>query len=340
MRIKNLARIILLLLGSWTSFAYDGQDAYLYIQGDKQHPFYVKLEDTMQARYGKDYCIIPKLASGPAHIAILFQQNAFPPLQFTILMPESGSRGFMLVKKEDSFMLYDLQQDFYLLPGNTESEDHLPVMDRHLPVPVPNSPIVANGNTETAAPAEEVRTPVTVSKPATVLSPADQKEETPKETEKPKAEAKPVFIPDLELIKDRKPEISRTGVAVPAGLVVDSSSGTQNTTVISRPKAVAIVNSDCPQPLSNQDFSKVFNGLNGRKTDEERLDYFSSQLGYCYASWQARTLVGKMETDAARYELLHKIYPRITDQSEFPLLDDVLTTDIWKAEFLRLVHPK
>jgi hypothetical protein len=61
-------------------------------------------------------------------------------------------------------------------------------------------------------------------------------------------------------------------------------------------------------------------------------------LDKCYETWQARTLAAKFSGDAARYELLRKIYPRITDQASFPLLDDLLTTDIWKTEFNRLVH--
>src|SRR4051812_5036348 len=100
--------------------------SFLYIQGDKQTPFYVKLEEAMQPRFGKNYCIIPQLATGPAHIEILFQQNAFPPQQFTVLIPEGGSRGFLLVKKDEGFALYDLQQGFYLSAGNAEADDHLP----------------------------------------------------------------------------------------------------------------------------------------------------------------------------------------------------------------------
>ena len=88
--------------------------SYIYIQGDKTIPFYVKVEGKMQARYGKNYCIIPQLKAGPVHIDILFQQNVLPSQSFTIDVPENGSRGFLLDKQKDGYALYDLQTKKYL----------------------------------------------------------------------------------------------------------------------------------------------------------------------------------------------------------------------------------
>ena len=96
---NRLLLIVWLLLGALPASA--GKFSYLYIQGDQKTPFYVKLDDAMQPRYGKNYCIIPKLAPGPIHIEILFQQNIFPPQQFNIQIPEDGARGFLLVNSKD-----------------------------------------------------------------------------------------------------------------------------------------------------------------------------------------------------------------------------------------------
>lgn len=123
-----MKRLLLCLLLPILPLLVKGKEglAYLYIQGDKQTPFYVKLEDAMQPRYGKNYCIVPQLAPGPAHIEILFQQNAFPPQQFTVMIPDGGSRGFLLVKETEGFSLYDLRQGFYLHAGNKEEDDRQP----------------------------------------------------------------------------------------------------------------------------------------------------------------------------------------------------------------------
>ena len=99
--------------------------SYVYIQGDKQIPFYVKLEDDMLPRYSKNYTIIPQLAAGAINIQILFQQNEYPVQRFTIQVPQDGYRGFLLTKRDNAFALFDIQQHFYLLPGE-EGEDHLP----------------------------------------------------------------------------------------------------------------------------------------------------------------------------------------------------------------------
>ena len=88
--------------------------SYIYIQGDKGTPFYVKMEGKMLPRYGKNYCIIPELNPGPIHIEILFQQNAMPSRKFTIEVPENGYRGFLLTAKDGSYELYDLQKNITL----------------------------------------------------------------------------------------------------------------------------------------------------------------------------------------------------------------------------------
>jgi len=89
--------------------------SYIYIQGDKQVPFYVKMEGKMMPRYGKNYNIISELNPGPVHLEILFQQRMFPSQKFTIQVPEHGCRGFLLTKHaNDSFAFYDLQRKQYL----------------------------------------------------------------------------------------------------------------------------------------------------------------------------------------------------------------------------------
>lgn len=96
------------------------QLSYIYIQGDKQTPFYVKLEGKMVERYGKNYCIIPNVEPGRTHIEILFQQHMYPAQKFTINVPEGGCRGLLLHKGNNGFELYDLQQKKYLGPNGDE----------------------------------------------------------------------------------------------------------------------------------------------------------------------------------------------------------------------------
>ncbi|MEO6832853.1 MAG: DUF4476 domain-containing protein, partial [Chitinophagaceae bacterium] len=263
---------------------------------------------------------------GPAHIEILFQQNAFPPQKFTILMPQSGSRGFLLTHQADTWMLYDLQQGFYLPAGNTEAEDRMPsdntIAQNTTPqkintISIDNSPAAANIARENPYIKADVERQKAEEKAA------EKPIETPAET--PVDDDQPHFIKGLELPNHSKENTNGT-------ITPESTPGAMSG------HNSGIVNTDCPNPLSNEDFSKVFSEMSSQSSDEDRLDFMSKKLNYCYQSWQARTLVGRLEGDAARFELLKKIYPRITDQSAFPLLDDLLTAPIWKAEFDKLIH--
>ena len=92
--------------------------SYVYIQGDKITPFYVKLEGKMMPRYGKNHCIISELGPGTIDIEVLFQQNSLPPRKFTIDVPENGALGFLLDKQGSGFALYDLQTRKYLMPND------------------------------------------------------------------------------------------------------------------------------------------------------------------------------------------------------------------------------
>ncbi len=91
--------------------------AFVYIQGDKVTPFYVKKDGKMLPRYGKNYCIIPKLDSGSIDIEILYQQNIFNPQTYTFDVPAGGCRSFLLTKKDTAYSLFDLETKAYLYPN-------------------------------------------------------------------------------------------------------------------------------------------------------------------------------------------------------------------------------
>jgi hypothetical protein len=111
-----IAPLVLLLITQASAQPF----SYVYIQGDKNTPFYVKLEGQMMPRYGKNYCILSELSPGLIHIEILFQQHAFHPKKFTIRVPENGYRGLMLCKQDTTFVFYDLLAKKYL--GTNEEQ--------------------------------------------------------------------------------------------------------------------------------------------------------------------------------------------------------------------------
>lgn len=275
--------------------------SYVYIQGDKKTPIYVKLDDEMMPRYGKNYCILPQLVPGPIHVTILFQQNIYPPQDFTIVVPENGSRHFLLTTSDTSFALYDLTQRFYLHAGNSETDDHVPLVSTLL---TPNS-------------SDPIHSPLT----DTIPVPAD----TLKIQADSPASSDPRF---LNMVLDRNPDSAGTVLTD----LVNNDSGTINNELV-------VPNSDCPSAISDEDFGKIYRRMIDKSGDEDRLSYIEEQSDKCYSTWQVRTLASMLSMDAARFSLFKKFYSRITDQKEFPLLDDLLRDSAWKDAFSQLIHP-
>lgn len=307
MRYKLLIFICLLCTMRYSAFAL----SYIYIQGDKQVPFYVKFEGEMQPRYGKNYSIISQLAPGPVHLQILFQQNTYPAQEFTLNIPENGERGFLLIKKGDAFSLYDVSQKFYLPAGNTLEDDHLPeteVSNVAVEEPIIQKPIAKTPIKKTSA------------KPV--------KQAHAKPVPKPKAIAKapvkkngsmgPQFINDIELDNVHTVQAGGDGKV--------------------HKTPVAIINSDCPKAVDNDAFDRIREKAVD-KSDENRIAYLLDQTDKCFTTYQVRQLSNTLKTDAEKFTFLKDIYSRVTDQAMFPSLEDELSTEEWKGYF-RNILPK
>ncbi len=273
----------------------------MYIQGDKQTPFYVKFEDEMLPRYGKNYCIISQLAPGPIKIQILFQQNVYPVQTFNIQVPENGTRGFLLTQKGDAFSLYDIQQQFYLPAGNSLEDDKLPAVPTNMNLQAPEQP-EKNEIAEQAPIINEQQQPTT-SQPVAVNEPR-------------KPTNGPDFI-DIELNNDNSNTVAAGSEQI---------------------KNPNIPNSDCPKAIDYELFEAIQKKAND-KPDKSRLKYLLEKTeANCFTTNQARVLARTLKNDPERYTFLKKVYARVTDQSKFPALEALLTTQEWKSYF-RLIIP-
>ena len=286
--------------------------SYIYIEGDGV-PFYVKFEGDMQPRYGKNYCIIPKLIAGPVHVQILFQQNIFPPQEYIIRVPDSGSRSFRLTKTAGAYSLYDIQQHFYLPPGNKESDDNLPAV---IPVTAAQNDTGRTGPSFKKAFAFLDKKPAFLQRKPDAVTPVDTPDNGPH------------FIPGITL------GAPADAPAKPANQVYDTAMITAT-----RAPEPASTATDCT-PVSDTGFRQIYQHATGQQTDEDRVAYLQGETGFCFKCWQVRTLAGTLTGDAARYTFLKNIYPRVSDQSAFPLLDDLLRTNTWKTAFAKIAAPQ
>lgn len=88
----------------------------MYIQGDGTLPFYIKLDGSMQPRYGPNHCIITGVTNGLHQLEILFQQNKHEPVYFNVTMNEDTALAYLLYERENIFTLYDLNSKNYIQP--------------------------------------------------------------------------------------------------------------------------------------------------------------------------------------------------------------------------------
>lgn len=376
--LHNFRKILTVCLLLISSYASADRFSYVYIQGDKQIPFYVKLEDYMLPRYSKNYCIIPQLAPGLIHLQILFQQNQYPAQSFNIQVPADGYRGFLLTKLETGFALYDIQQHFYLMPGD-QGEDHLPVAN------VSTTAQLVTENKEPTTETSLTRT-VNTSSPTTVTTTNNDA---------------PQFM-DMELNNERKPVLTNTPETEPKEEIIVSPSSnntatntppteivtennnyppptepvytpqeapqqnvyTENVNVANEPSveesqmhnteeemkqpvpelienAPPIVNSDCSDALSDPKFDDIFVTSKGKNSDDKRIGYLMKKADdYCFTTRQAFLLCRQLQAESMRYSFLKKIYPHVTDQQNFPLLADALFKTLeWKSYFKLIYAP-
>ena len=114
---RHLSIIVALcLLNTYSYRALAKGTSYIYIQGDKEIPFYVKVDGTMMPRYFKNHLVIPHIEMGSHIIEIMFEQNQLEPIDFSIVVPEQRHIGFLLCKRDGKYMLYDLATKQYIAP--------------------------------------------------------------------------------------------------------------------------------------------------------------------------------------------------------------------------------
>lgn len=317
MQFKRIFYFIpLLCLALLSSQASAQSFSYVYIQGDKQTPFYVKLEDEMQPRYGKNYSIISRLAPGAINIEILFQQNIYPSQKFTIRVPENSYRGFLLSHKGNAFSLYDIQQQFYLPAGNSLEDDHMPETDPGKNFVTTNNPVTTATTTPAPEPIIKTKTKKTVNKKVPV--------------EKTIVSTTPQFIENVELNGEKTIQNAHPDA------VINTSADT-NSVVTTTVNKTNIPNSDCPKPMTRSVFEDIYDKTE-KRSDKNKLRFLLGKLDLCYTSAQVRILTKQLSDDPERFEFLKQVYPHVTDQSNYAALGSLLSTREWKDQFLQIIQ--
>ena len=89
---------------------------YLYLQGDKELPFYAMLDGKMCERYGLNHVTVSGISGGNHELVVSFRRNEMPPEKFSVEMLAGYHRAFLLVLKDRIYKLYDLEAKTYIDP--------------------------------------------------------------------------------------------------------------------------------------------------------------------------------------------------------------------------------
>jgi hypothetical protein len=354
-----LSVCLIMLFGLQWAIAKDY--AYIYIEGDKQTPFYVKLEGQMMPRLGKNYCILSNMDAGISNIEILFQQNQFPPQDFVIKVPEGGSRGFLLKKVNDhQWALYDMQQGFYIMSGNTINDDRL------VPAATPNeSSVVTNPVAQTQPPVASESLPAFVApakskgKKAAVVAAAaatdaavtnstsDKKFingiELNSDGSVPAAAVAAVPVAAVTTKKIKKGRTIKADTASLAAAQADEFEEVKKREAAANAALVApgIPNSDCKTPMSNEAFEDFATKILDQTDDDDKLKVLiKNKDRNCFTTEQVRIIANNFETQSGRYEVTRVLFSRTSDQDNYPKLEALFKTNYLKDKFKEIMNPK
>jgi hypothetical protein len=302
-------------------FKTSAQSSYLYIQGDKEKPFYVKVNGVMSNRYGKNYCIFPQLKEGTWKVEILYEQNTVPSQENSIIIPNNSFRAFLLAKKDGNYALYDIHQQFYLKPGDA---DHYFANQTMTEAPI------AVEEKKPEEPKKEIEKPKKVFKA-----------EEPKKEEKKKIE-EPQFVNNVVINEaDETPANNtiKTNKEEPKPTTTNPTKTEQTKEVKLESNATPIYNNNCPTAMRDKDYDDLLKNAKAIGKGDKLVKFLLGKIpSNCYTTKQVYQLADLLDEEAIIYLYLKRVYPQVSDQQNFHLLETYLfETEEWIKAF-RLIH--
>ncbi len=350
----NFLKIILISLILPISLtAQSNTYSYIYIEGDKETSFYVKLEGKMMPRLGQHYSILSNLDAGVTNIEILFQQNKYPAQQYKINVPKNSVRSFVLRKTTDTdYALYDLLNN-YIIPNGNRAED-----DKYTPPPpvvtkvenTEENPIVNNtnnkDNNETipefnpAKKEKEVKEKVVKEKE---VKEKEVKEKIVKEKKEPK-EKEPKEKKELNIFKPKEKEkilTQNNNDTFIENIVFDPNQEkkkieTKNT-IEKESEEASPTTTECTEAMSNEAFEDFALVYLEKSDDNSKLKFLKNSNKKCFNSEQVRILATNLQSTSARYEAAELLLKQTTDKSQYYYkLEGLFRTDFFKNKLKQL----
>lgn len=347
--VLRVAAVVVLVLGALLVAQAQNDYSYVYIEGDKETPFYVKMEGKMMPRLSQHYCILNNLDAGVTNIEILFQQNKYKPVKFAVQVPKGAARGLMLRRVEDNFALYDLQTGQYILGGNKPEDDDISSLENLIA-----RKYRISQQTSTAKANNVVKAEIKSEEQNVKLKKADLKEELPAfnpdadkarvvKNDKIKVERKKdtdrdgglggIFKPKEESVTDTDTKRSSSKYIDNVVINDDDDSDADNENFDS----VLPPNTDCSEPMSEELFEAFMKKLKSRD-GENRIKYISRNKKVCFSTEQVSVIGRSIGSVSGRMQVLEQLYAQTTDQQNFHMLEHLFRTAYLKDKFKEIIN--
>lgn len=353
MRLKQIVFLIGIFFCSVCVIAQQNNYSYLYIEGDKETPFYVKMEGQMMPRYGQHYAILSNLDKGITNIEILFQQNKYPAQIFKIKIPEAGARGMQLRKiTDEQFALYDLQTGNYILSGNKPEDDNIYALENlnnkanaaEKATRKKDLEIVAakKANEEKVAQQQQSENEIPKFKPETKKDNKVAKTETVKKEnsttnqEKNKGEVTRKQTEKSTAIKTAKTEPNNKPVKQKSGFIDNVSINNDGSEIVNGDSELP-PNTDCKTVLSNEAFDNFHQRVANKSEDEDKIKMIGKNKKQCYTTAQVEQLLSTIKSQSGRLLVAKQLYAQTSNQESYHTLKSLFKSEYLQNKFLEII---
>jgi hypothetical protein len=209
---------------------------------------------------------------------------------------------------------------------------------------------VANGNIDTIKvfiPAEKVETPVETVKEAVVektTKPVEPVVENPQPAIQPQTDANKVdnvtdkkFL-EVDLSKPKN-EVKPVTQQVQDTVNKEASIAVTESKTQQKQSSTQMVNSNCKGISTEDDFLKLRKKMASANSDEEMVNTARKAFkSKCYSTQQIRNLAVLFLSDAGKYQFFDAAYPFVSDSSNFPNLETLLTDSYYINRFKVMIN--
>ncbi|MFN8247784.1 MAG: DUF4476 domain-containing protein [Ferruginibacter sp.] len=351
------------------------QNHFIYIQTENKQAFYVRVGDKLLSSSSSGYMIIPRLQNGNYEILVGFPKNEWPQQRLNVTV-NNKDVGYLL-KNFDSkgWGLFNMQTLDVTMPfgtaqkteaGNNSKNDGFadaladvvstPSIKKTSPVNKSEEPVVKKepDKPEEKKPVAEkisvTPAPATISKITTTLD-ADGRSAVYTDNSDGKTDTIRIFIPYKQAMLPVKKETTEQPAPVkkeePVAEIKPEPKEDKKTVVqqpvvkeAEQPKPVVkLINSDCKQFATQDDFLKLRKKMAAQKSEENMVVMAKKTfVTTCFTTDQVANLSVLFLKDDGRYSFFDAAYPHISDTENFSSLVSKLSDEYYINRFKAMIR--